>query len=185
MFFVSWDVSVQKPAHLHTACVLCAACPIAWCRRGRNRCYCGDLWLPWATAELFWFLLPRANICSPLLCALLILLVVNLLLSHPWASSLVLTAQTFRHTGAAVKGTGVRAWGVMWGHGFPHPMAGPLHHVGSINSPSPLSPYSTSSFPGPSWGLPEQPNITAMLLIPHSGYETRCHDLLSLTQVCM
>lgn len=37
----------------------------------------------------------------------------------------------------------------------------------------------------PSQGLPEKLSITAKLLISHFDYETHCHDLLSLTQVCM
>lgn len=106
----------------HSLCAARDKCPIAWFRRDGKGCQCRDLWLPRATAELFLFLLPRANPCSPLLCAQLILLVVNLLPSHPWASSLAPTAQTFRHTGTrCCKGDKAQGMG---------------HHVGTWISPS-------------------------------------------------
>lgn len=47
---------------------------------------------------------------------------------------------------ADVNRRGVRAgWAIMLGHGFLHPTAGLVHHVGSTNSPSPLFPYSKSA----------------------------------------
>ena len=88
-----------------------------------------------------------AILCSPLLCAPFVLLVVNLLPNHLRASALAQTAQTLRH-----RGTCCRKWerGQGWlgchvGPWILHPMARPMHHVGSTNSPSPLSPHSKTA----------------------------------------
>lgn len=160
----------QEPAHLHTACVqpgINVLLPDAGgMGAGVTLGTCG---CPEPLLKLFWFLLPRANPCSLLLGALLILLVVNLLPSHPWAPSLALTAQTFRHmgTGCCKRDSG----------------QGMGHHVGTWISPSHGCTMLVTIIPH--HFSPSAQNITAMLLIPHSQYKTRCHNLLSLTQVCM
>lgn len=87
--------------------------------------------------------------CRPLLCALFVLLIVNLLPNYTWTSAFVQTAQTPRHTGTlCCKQEWGQGWGILWtwrGHGFLHPVAGPMHHVGSTNALSPLFPYSKSA----------------------------------------
>lgn len=150
----------------------------------------GDLWLAWATAELFQILLsvswlPWTSL-SPL-CFVSCLSFWLLVCSSASLGQLPLGRHAPGTWKLAAANRGVRAtWAIMGTqHWCCHPMATAMHHFGSTPSPLSSCSKSTPAFLSPAKDSPRSCNFWPELLISHSDYETHHHDLLSLTQVCM